>query len=120
MKTIILLVDDHAVNRKLLRVLLEEEGYEITEASNGSMALVTLKRNGIAAIILDLLMPIMDGYRFCEALRKFNHDIPIIVYTATHPTFSERLKAFESGATRVITKPDVESIIEALRELLPA
>ena len=59
----ILIVDDNLTNLKLLRALLESEGHVIFEATDGVEALATLNREPIAAIISDILMPRMDGYR---------------------------------------------------------
>ena len=65
----ILTVDDNATNRKLLRVTLEAEGHTTLEAADGVEALQILNREKVDAIISDILMPNMDGFRFCHELR---------------------------------------------------
>ena len=66
----ILIVDDVAVNLKLLRVRLEGEGHQVVQALNGVEALKVLDAEGADVIISDILMPVMDGYRFCHEVRR--------------------------------------------------
>jgi two-component system, OmpR family, response regulator ResD len=103
-----------------LRLYLEEKGFEIVEASNGSAALMLIKRNGIGVIVVDLLMPTMDGFRFCKAMREIDSVIPIIVFTGSYTDFGDSIKALRAGATRVIAKPDYQSLLETLQEFLPS
>jgi CheY-like chemotaxis protein len=119
MKTIILLIDDEVNDRALLRYYLEDAGYEVTEASNGNAALLLIKRDGIGAVVVDLLMPVMDGFRFCKAMREIDADVPIIVYTGSYIDFGNNLKALKAGATRVISKPNYSNLLETLKEFLP-
>jgi CheY-like chemotaxis protein len=65
----ILIVDDIATNRKLLCAILKAEGHRTVEAADGADALGVLKREEVDAIISDILMPRMDGYRFCYEVR---------------------------------------------------
>ena len=65
----ILLVDDNAINRKLLRALLEAEGHHTLEATDGVEALAVLAHEAVDAVISDGLMPNMDGFRLCLAIR---------------------------------------------------
>src|SRR4026209_41063 len=66
----VLVVDDNPTNRKLLKLLLEAEGHSIVEADNGISALERLDREQLDAVISDILMPEMDGYRLCHEIRK--------------------------------------------------
>jgi CheY-like chemotaxis protein len=66
----ILVVDDVAVNRKLLHATLEAEGHTVVSAANGLEALELLEREPVDAVISDILMPRMDGYRLCHELRQ--------------------------------------------------
>src|SRR5688572_6668102 len=66
----VLIVDDQATNRKLLRVQLEAEGVSIVEAVDGIHALELIERESLDAVISDIVMPRMDGYRLCHAVRK--------------------------------------------------
>ena len=82
----ILIVDDVAANRELLRATLEAEGVTVVEAGDGVEALAILERERIDAIISDILMPRMDGYRLCHQVRASPRffAIPFIFYTATY------------------------------------
>ena len=80
----ILVVDDDIGSRRLLRRMLELENWKVNEASNGRIALEMIKEDRPALILLDLMMPEMDGFRFIDELRKLdqNRRIPVIVLTA--------------------------------------
>src|SRR5438093_5944573 len=82
----ILIVDDYANNRRALRAVLEAEGLDVVEAADGVEALAVLKRENVDAVISDILMPRMDGYRLCLELRQSAElcRIPFIVYTSTY------------------------------------
>lgn len=103
----LLLVDDMQINRAILSAMFEGE-YEILEAEDGAQALTLMRRNWqkIAAVLLDLLMPVKDGYAVlqeAEADEKLSR-IPVIVITADHTPESE-VRVFDLGATDIITKP---------------
>ena len=72
----LLIVDDLATNRKLLRVTLEAEGHNILEAADGVEALQILARETVDAVISDILMPNMDGFRLCHEIRKSEGSTP--------------------------------------------
>jgi lactoylglutathione lyase len=82
----LLIVDDHPTNLKLLRAQLEAEGHAVFEANDGVDALAVLERQRVDAVISDILMPRMDGYRLCHEIRKHARlrDLPIIIHTATY------------------------------------
>jgi CheY-like chemotaxis protein len=115
----ILIVDDIATNRKLLRVTLEAEGHTILEAADGVEALQVLGRETVAAVISDILMPNMDGFRLCHEIRKIEklHALPFIVYTSTY-TSSEDVKLSHSiGADKYLTKPaPTATMLQTLHE----
>jgi PAS domain S-box-containing protein len=119
----ILIVDDLAENRKLLRVLLEAEAFKTVEAADGAEALCVLAREKIGGIISDILMPNMDGYRLCYEVRtnpQFCH-LPFIIYTATYTAAKDERVAMEVGADKFLTKPaGVAAIIDALSEAAKA
>lgn len=102
----ILIVDDNIINRKLLYKILSDK-YNIIEAENGFVALEKLKSNGnISAILLDIVMPIMDGYEFLATIKgneNLNH-IPIIVMTKKDAEEDE-VKSLELGASDFLIKP---------------
>jgi signal transduction histidine kinase/CheY-like chemotaxis protein len=115
----ILIVDDNPTNLKLLRVSLEAEGHQAIEAADGLEALAVLEREKVDAIISDILMPNMDGFRLCQEIRKAakHRHLPFIVYTSTY-TSSEDVKLAQTmGADRFLTKPaTIESLLKAVRD----
>ena len=114
----LLIVDDNATNLKLLRAQLEAEGHEVASASNGAAALGLLCSQGADGVISDILMPEMDGYRFCLEVRKDPRlrALPFVLYTSTYNSPADRQLAAKVGADAYISKPaPVVSILEALR-----
>lgn len=101
----ILIVDDASINRKILRGILESD-YRIFEAENGARALDCLQQEHIDVIILDLMMPVMNGLEFLEIVRGNSRysDIPIIVNSQAGEQENE-YKALELGADDFIAKP---------------
>ncbi|HKS37089.1 MAG TPA: response regulator [Verrucomicrobiae bacterium] len=116
----VLIVDDNATNRKLLRVTLEAEGLNVVEAGDGIEALGLLDSAPADAIISDILMPRMDGYRFCYEVRgskRFGH-LPFIIYTSTYTSPGDEKVGLDLGADRFIRKPSPASeILAALHAL---
>lgn len=102
----ILVVDDLLENLRLLASLLMAEGYEVKRAPDGSMALSNVPRFQPDLILLDIMMPDMDGYEVCQRLKANpqTQDIPIIFLSALDLTF-DKVKAFEVGAADYINKP---------------
>jgi len=80
--TTLLIVDDSNYNRRLVKKMLSEDHYQVIEASNGQIALNMLAQHVVDCIILDLMMPVMDGFHLLEALNERDNRIPIIVITA--------------------------------------
>src|SRR5690625_3789671 len=99
----ILVVDDEERIRRLLRMYLEREEFNIEEAEDGKEALELAKNNDYDLIILDIMMPEMDGIEVCEELRK-EKSTPIIMLTAKGEE-SNRVQGFEVGADDYIVKP---------------
>ena len=117
----ILVVDDIATNRKLLRVTLEAEGHETLEAADGVEALQILAGEMVDAVISDILMPNMDGFRLCHALRKSDrlHALPFIIYTSTYTSPDDMKLAQTVGADKYLTKPaPIAEVLNALREVM--
>src|SRR5579872_5366402 len=115
----ILVVDDIAVNRKLLRAMLDAEGHTAVEAADGVEALQILYRVKVDAVISDILMPRMDGYRLCHEIRTNERlrELPIVIYTSTYNSASDEKLAFSLGADKYLKKPArVEAILAALHE----
>jgi DNA-binding response OmpR family regulator len=98
-----MVVDDDSNIRELIRLILKKEGFEVLEASDGVDALAKLENNKVDLIVLDIMMPNMDGWEFCREARKF-WDLPILMLTAKGET-SQKVKGFELGADDYLTKP---------------
>ena len=104
----VLVVDDDASIRELLSTVLEDDGYEVVPAANGEDALAVCARWRPDVIVLDLMMPVMDGWTFAKRLRE-RDDIPIVVLSAANDL--ER-HAKSVGAIEVIGKPfDLDQLI---------
>ncbi|MDJ1177414.1 response regulator [Roseofilum sp. BLCC_M91] len=102
----ILVIDDVPENLRLLKSLLKNEGYDVRFAPNAKFALASLTRFVPDLILLDIMMPEMDGYALCEQLKK-NPDtqkIPVIFLTALNEG-ADKVKGFQLGAVDYITKP---------------
>jgi PAS domain S-box-containing protein len=117
----ILIVDDQPTDLKLLRAQLEAEGHVVFEAHDGVDALALLERQRVDAVISDILMPRMDGYRLCHEIRKHARlrDLPIIIHTATYTSPGDAKLALEMGANKYLMKPvSVEILVAALHEVI--
>jgi two-component system, cell cycle sensor histidine kinase and response regulator CckA len=117
----ILLAEDQDDNRAILRGVLEEHGFEVAEASDGLAALQALMEAPFDAVITDILMPRMDGYRLCREIRQHPRlrSLPIIVYTATYTSATDERLSLDLGADRFLRKPATGAeLVRMLRELL--
>ncbi|PEL04202.1 response regulator transcription factor [Bacillus sp. AFS017336] len=101
--TSILIVDDDPNIRKLLNVLLRNEGFNVFEATNGIEAITVFEDNKIDMLIIDLMMPKMDGFELCREIRN-EADLPIIMLTAKGET-EQKVKGFKLGTDDYIVKP---------------
>ena len=99
----ILVVDDEPLLVKGIRFNLQNEGYEVVTASNGKEAVALAEDPEISLIILDVMMPVMDGLEACVKIREFS-DVPIIMLTAKADDM-DKLMGFEQGADDYLTKP---------------
>ncbi len=103
----LLIVDDSPVTRRLLRAVFEAEHVNVFEAADGVEALALLAHDRIDAVISDILMPRMDGYRLCHEIRDSERlrNTPVIIYSATYTTAQDESLALEMGADRFLRKP---------------
>lgn len=99
----ILIADDEAEIRDLLRLYLENDGYEVVEAADGIEAMEKLKRENPNLLILDIMMPGLDGYRVLRNIRE-NSNIPVIMLSA-RDTNADKILGLNLGADDYITKP---------------
>lgn len=102
----ILIVDDRPDNLRVLSSILTESGYQVRRAINGQLALKIAQHAPPALILLDVLMPEMDGYKVCSLLKSHPQtaEIPVIFISALDNVF-DKVKAFEVGGIDYITKP---------------
>ena len=107
----ILVVDDDKNTRLYLRAVLEEAGYTVTEAENGEDALAAMDRVHIDLVVLDIMMPKLNGLSVCRELRKHS-DVPIIFLTALSDE-EDKLLGYELGADDYVTKPYSMAVLYA-------
>lgn len=114
----ILLVEDNELNYEIAKTVLEEAGFIVDGASNGKMAIDKASDNTYDVILMDIQMPIMDGYEATKELRRLGNRTPIIAMTAN--AFSEdRKKAKDVGMDGYIPKPiDVNKLVSTIMNIL--
>jgi two-component system, cell cycle response regulator DivK len=117
----ILVVEDEEDNRQILRDLLTTAGYEMTEAVNGEEALVEVAKQRPDLILMDIQLPVMDGYEATRRIR-INPDLkslPIIAVTS-YALAGDESKALASGCNAYVSKPySPRQLLEKIREYLP-
>ncbi|HML21132.1 MAG TPA: response regulator transcription factor [Aggregatilinea sp.] len=99
----IMIVDDDPHIRELARVFLQDEGFDVYEAQDGVEALARLETIRMDMVILDIMMPNMDGWELCRRLREA-YDIPLLMLTAKGET-SQKIKGFDLGTDDYLVKP---------------
>jgi CheY-like chemotaxis protein len=114
----ILVVDDDEVILSTVEFILADEGYPVAVAMNGEEALERVEEDPPRLILLDMKMPVMDGWGFAARYRqRLGPHAPIVVMTAAHDS---RGRAAEIGADGYISKPfDVENLLAIVRRLAP-
>ena len=113
----IVIVDDMPDNLRLLADILKDKGYKVRPAPSGARALATIRKEPPDLILLDIMMPGMDGYEVCRQLKanESTKDIPIIFLSALNEVF-DKVKAFKAGGIDFITKPfQVEEVLARVR-----
>jgi two-component system cell cycle response regulator DivK len=117
----ILVVEDQEDNRQILRDLLSNAGYEMTEAVNGEEALAEVARQRPDLILMDIQLPVMDGYEATRRIR-INPDmksLPIIAVTS-YALAGDESKALAAGCDAYVTKPfSPRQLLAKIREYLP-
>ena len=117
MKTKILLVDDDPNIRQLVNLYLQKEGYEVTNADRGDDALRLFKADPPNLMLLDIMLPGMDGLQVCREVRKVS-SIPIIMLTAKDETF-DKVLGLELGADDYVSKPfEMKELIARIKAVL--
>jgi two-component system chemotaxis response regulator CheY len=119
----ILVVEDDDAIRELVSDVLRDDGYDVREATNGAEALEQIRGERPDLIVLDLMMPVMDGWTFVEECRDSSYcdGVPIVVTSASHdlPRTAERLRSF--GVRTCLAKPfDVEGLLALVERYAPS
>ena len=113
----ILLVDDDPNISHLVRLYLEKEGFAVTESARGDEALEAFQRESPALVLLDVMLPGMDGWQVCREVRKISN-IPIIMLTAKDETF-DKVLGLELGADDYVVKPfDSKEVVARIKAVL--
>ncbi len=113
----VLVVDDEADIRATVTAMLEIEGYDVDEAANGADALHAIEEHAPDLILLDMRMPILDGWGFASELRRRGHRTPIVVMTAARDAARW---ASEIAASAFVAKPfGLDDLINAVERARP-
>jgi class 3 adenylate cyclase/CheY-like chemotaxis protein len=104
-KTVVLVVDDQPANIRLLEAILVPRGYDVRPASSGEEAMSALDQDDVDLVLCDIVMPGMDGYGVCRAIRErpATAYLPVVMVTASGD--EQKIKALEAGADDFLTKP---------------
>lgn len=114
----IMVVDDDRNTRTLLKAVLEAENYTVFTAENGEDALDVMDAHHIDLVVLDIMMPKMDGYQFTRTLRESNNNLPILMVSARQLP-SDKKHGFLVGTDDYMTKPiDEEEMLWRIKALL--
>jgi two-component system, OmpR family, response regulator len=114
----ILVVDDERAVREALERALRLEGYDVDLASDGQQALLSIAARSVDAIVLDILMPVMDGIETCSALRRMGNRTPVLMLTARHE-IDDRVAGLDAGADDYLPKPfSFAELLARLRALV--
>lgn len=119
MQRSVLIVDDDAEIRMMLSMLMEMEGWRVIEAQDGLDAINKIEGQQPDAIVLDVMMPNMDGLTFCKSLRckPETAEIPIVMLSGK-PTLAAMKEGLRAGATIYLTKPpDLDELLRHLNQL---
>lgn len=101
--SIILIVDDDPNIRELVRVFMQGAGFDVAEAADGVEALAQLETLKADLVILDVMMPHMDGWELCRAVRAYS-DVPLLMLTAKGET-AQKIRGFQLGTDDYLVKP---------------
>ena len=112
-----MVVDDEKNICELLRLYLEKEDFDITICNNGSDAISLIRQNQPSLVLLDIMMPVIDGWEVCRQVREFSN-VPIIMLTAKGETF-DKVMGLDLGADDYIVKPfDTKEVVARVKAVL--
>lgn len=114
----LLIVEDEEHIREMLQFNLEAEGYEVTLAQTGSQAIKAVKSEYFDLIVLDIMLPEMDGLAVCESIRSQNNDVPILFLSA-RDSVADRVAGLKKGGDDYLTKPfNLEELLLRVSKLV--
>src|SRR5690554_3401059 len=117
-KASLLLVEDEESLRETIKLNLELEGYEVTTLDNGAAVLKAVKNEYFDLIILDIMLPEMDGIMVCEHIRMQNNQVPILFLSARNSSM-DRIEGLKKGGDDYITKPfNLEELLLRIEKLV--
>ena len=118
MTTHVLVVDDDDAIREVVQAILETEGFHVSTAANGREALDQIARSAPALVLLDLQMPVIDGWQVQARLRTERPEVPVVVMTAGRHA---RLEAAQHRAAGYLGKPfDIADLLDTIERFVPA
>ncbi|MFD1957496.1 response regulator transcription factor [Paenibacillus thailandensis] len=100
----ILIVDDDPDIRELIRFYMLEEAFQVLEAGNGKEAVKEMRKRHVDLVVMDVMMPDMDGWELCSHIKEHYPEVPIIMVTAKRET-TQKIKGFNMGADDYLVKP---------------
>ena len=112
-----LIIEDDANIAELLRLYLEKDGFEVLVAEEGGQGVALAREESPALLLLDIMLPVKDGWQVCREIRTFS-DAPVIMLTAKGETY-DKIRGLEMGADDYITKPfDVKELMARVHAVL--
>jgi DNA-binding response OmpR family regulator len=120
MQKTILVVDDEKLTRQLFRLYFTPKGYDIVEAANGREALEIIEKNCPNLVIMDVLMPDMDGFSTVRHIRsKLSPDQLPVIFLTSRADYKAEAEGFEAGAQRFLVKPiHLDFLLATVKELI--
>jgi CheY-like chemotaxis protein len=118
---LVMLVEDFQDTREMMRRMLELQGCRVVEAANGQEAIEISQRGGLDLVLMDLNMPVLDGYNATLRIREYERtrDVPVVAVTA-YDSAEARAAAGAVGCCDYVVKPlNLDNLAELLRRLLP-
>ena len=114
----ILVIEDDPVITEFLRTGLNYEGYGVSASATGRGGLETLRRGAFSLVVLDVMLPDIDGFEVCRRIRSAGSDVPVLMLTVRNEV-SDRVKGLDSGADDYLTKPfSFDELLARIRALL--
>ena len=115
----VLLVEDGETNRRLIQLILNEADVQVSTAENGRQGVEMAERGEYDAILMDMQMPVMDGYQASSRIRQLGLEMPVVALTA-HAMKGDREKCLQAGCSDYLTKPiRAKALLDCLRRCAP-